>query len=233
MCYVTVDDAAGECAPLAKLERGEAGASVRREHERRRLLREAQVTEARTVIGHVLAAKRAPQGEKAFRQGERGELAVAEYLERRTEKAPTVLLHDRRMPRGHGNIDHLAVAPAGVFVIDAKRYTGKVVVADGGFKGERLLVDGRERRKIVDGLERQVKVVREALGDLGQDEVQVQGVLCFVRRNFALGDGNQTVRGHLLLRPRTLARRLTAKGPLGPEAIEGLARALAVVLPSA
>jgi hypothetical protein len=61
----------------------------------------------------VLEARRAPQEEKAFRRGQQGELAVAAYLERRTRHVPTILLHDRRMPRGRGNIDHLAVAPAG------------------------------------------------------------------------------------------------------------------------
>ena len=184
------------------------------------------------MISHVLAARRAPQAETAFRHGEQGELAVAAYLERRTRKTPTILLHDRRMPGGHGNIDHLAVAPTGVFVIDAKRYRGKVG-AGRGFQGERLFVNGRDRTKIIDGLDRQVKVVREVLRDLGQDEVLVQGVLCFVKRNFAFREGKQTVRGHLLLRPRPLARRLTSKGQLDREVIESIARALAAVLPSA
>lgn len=157
----------------------------------------------------LLSTRRAPQEETAFRRGEQGELTVAAYLERRTRKAPTILLHDRRMPRGHGNIDHLAVAPAGVFVIDTKRYQGKVGAVDHGFQGERLFVNGRDRTKVVDGLDRQVTVVREALSNLGQDEIPVQGVLCFIKRNFALGEGKQTVRGHLLLRPRPLARRLT------------------------
>lgn len=232
-CYVTTAESDGERAPLPELDRGVAGASVAREHERRKVAREAEVTEAQSVLAYVLAARRSPQGEKAFRRGEQGELTVAQYLEHRTKKAPTIVLHDRRMPRGHGNIDHLAVAPAGVFVIDAKRYRGKVGAADRGFRGERLFVNGRDRTKIVDGLDRQVKVVRDALSALGQDEVLVQGVLCFVKRNFALGEGKQTIRGHLLLRPRPLARRLTAKGPLDPKAIEGLARALAAVLPSA
>jgi hypothetical protein len=232
-CYVTPGEPEGEPAPLPELDRGVAAASVAREHQRRKLARDGEVTEARSVIAHALAARRAPQGEKAFQKGEQGELAVAAYLERRTEKAPTIVLHDRRMPRGHGNIDHLAVAPAGVFVIDAKRYRGKVGAADRGFRGERLLVNGRDRTKIVDGLDRQVKVVREALSALGQGEVPVQGVLCFVKRNFAIGAGKQTIRGHLLLRPRPLARCLTAKGPLDAEAIAGVARALAAVLPSA
>jgi hypothetical protein len=232
-CYVTAVRSADEPAPLPELDRGVAAGSVAREHERRKVAREADVTEAPSLLSHVLAARRAPSGETAFRKGAQGELAVAAYLERRTEKAPTILLHDRRMPRGHGNVDHLAVAPAGVFVIDAKRYRGKVGAVDRGFQGERLFVNGRDRTKVIDGLDRQVKVVREALRDLGQDEVAVQGVLCFVKRNFAFGEGKQTVRGHLLLRPRPLARRLTAKGPLGPHAIEAVARALAAVLPSA
>jgi hypothetical protein len=125
------------------------------------------------------------------------------------------------------------VAPAGVFVIDAKRYRGKVGAVDRGFQGERLFVNGRDRTKIVDGLDRQLKVVREALREIGQDEVPVLGVLCFVKRNFVVGEGKQTVRGHLLVRPRPLARRLRAQGPLAPDVIEAVARALAEVLPSA
>ena len=232
-CYVRGDESGDGYAPLPELDRGVAGASVAREYQRRKLAREAQVTEAGSVIGHALAARRVPREETAFRRGEQGEVAVAAYLEHRTRKAATILLHDRRMPGGHGNIDHLAVAPAGVFVIDAKRYRGKVGAVDRGFQGERLFVNGRDRTKIVDGLDRQVKVVREALGDMGQGEVAVQGVLCFIKRNFVLGEGKQTVRGHLLLRPRSLSRRLRAQGPLAPAAVEALARALAAVLPPA
>lgn len=232
ICYVRPRESSAGRAPLPELDRGIAGASVAREYELRRHAREADVTEARSVISHVLAARRGPREETAFRRGEQGELAVAARLERGTRKAPTILLHDRRMPRGHGNIDHLAVTPTGVFVIDAKRYRGKVGVGR-GFQAEKLFVNGRDRTKVVDGLDRQVAVVRAALSDLGQDEVVVQGVLCFVKRNFAPGEGKQTVRGHLLLRPRPLARRLRAEGPLAPDVIEAIARALAEVLPSA
>lgn len=232
VCHVSGGRSADELAAAPGLDRGVAGASVAREHQRRKLAREAQMTQARSVVSHALAARRAPQEETAFRRGQQGELAVASYLERRTRKTSAIVLHDRRMPGGHGNIDHLAVTPAGVFVIDAKRYRGKVGVGR-GFQSEKLFVNGRERTKVVDGLDRQVKVVRAALSELGQDEVAVQGVLCFVKRNFAPGDGKQTVRGHLLLRPRRLARRLSAKGPLAPDVIEALARALAIVLPSA
>jgi hypothetical protein len=119
-----------------------------------------------------------------------------------------------------------------VFVIDAKRYRGRVGVADRGFRGERLVVSGWDRTEKVDGLERQVNVVREILGDIGQPEVIVQGVLCFTRRNLPLLR-TLTIRGYLLLRPRRLARRLRAKGPLDHNRIEALARTFAAVLPRA
>jgi hypothetical protein len=37
-----------------------------------------------------------------------------------------VVLHDRAVPRGRANIDHIAVVPSGVWVIDTKRYRGRV-----------------------------------------------------------------------------------------------------------
>lgn len=78
---------------------------------------------------------RVPQRETAFRNGELGELTVGAMLDKRAARGPLIALHDRRMPRGHGNIDHLAIAAAGVFVIDAKQYRGRVRVEDRGFRG--------------------------------------------------------------------------------------------------
>jgi hypothetical protein len=229
VCYVRSPE--GETR-LQELDRGVPGASAAGEYQRRRLAREADVTQARSVVGHVLSARRAPPEETAFRRGEQGELAVAGCLERRTQHSSTILLHDRRMPGGHGNIDHLAVTSTGVFVIDAKRYRGKVGVGR-GFQSEKLFVNGRDRKNVLDGLDRQVKVVRAALSDLRQGEVAVQGILCFAKRNFAPGEGKQAVRGHLLLRPRPLARRLRTQGSLASEVIDAVALALAEILPSA
>lgn len=43
-----------------------------------------------------------------------------------------IALHDRRVPGTKGNIDHLAVGPGGVYIVDAKRYEGKVERRDVG-----------------------------------------------------------------------------------------------------
>lgn len=55
------------------------------------------------------------------------------------------VLHDRRVPGTRGNIDHLVVAPAGIFVVDAKRYDGLIRVRDVGglFKTNERLYVGR------------------------------------------------------------------------------------------
>jgi len=37
------------------------------------------------------------------------------------------ILHDRRIPGSRANIDHIVVAPSGVWIIDAKRYSDQLV----------------------------------------------------------------------------------------------------------
>ena len=216
-----------------ELDRGQPGASVAREHRRRKSSREARTREAHPWIGGLLLALRAaPRHESAFHRGELGETAVAAYLEKRTARGPAILLHDRRMPGGYGNIDHLAVAPNGVFVIDAKNINGKVRVANPLFGSAKLLIRGRDRTKLIDGLDRQVHAVRRALTARGHPGVPVQGVLCFVSADLPLF-GTPTIRGHCLLHRRALAKRLNKDGSLQPPAIDLLARALAAAFPSA
>jgi hypothetical protein len=173
-----------------------------------------------------------PQHETSFHRGALGEQAVGASLGRRTADGPAIILHDRRMPAGHGNIDHLAVAPAGVFVIDAKDHHGKIRVATPLFGRPRLMIAGRDRTKLVDGLDRQVAAVRAALADNSHGGVPVQGVFCFTQGDLPLL-GTPRIRGHLLLYRKALAKRLNAGGPLAAPGIEPLARLLAAAFPKA
>ena len=149
----------------------------------------------------------------------------------RTAGGPTVLLHDRRMPGGRGNIDHLAIAPSGVFVIDAKDWKGKVGVTTPLFSTSKLLIAGRDRTKLIDGLDRQVAAVRAALVATPEDW-PVQGVLCFTQADLPWL-GTAKMRSHLLLYRKALAKRLNAAGPFSAEQIDATTRALAAAFPPA
>jgi Nuclease-related domain len=106
----------------------------------------------------------APQRQRAWAHGAEGEAKLAQKLVRWTADEGVMLLHDRRVPGRRANIDHLAIGPAGVIVIDAKRYRGRIAVERrGGLlreHTEHLPVGGRERTKLVDGVLGQAARVR-------------------------------------------------------------------------
>jgi hypothetical protein len=219
--------------PCSQLERGRPGASAARAHHHRRSNREARTRTAHPRIGGLLLALRPqPQHESAWLQGALGERAIASYLERRTARGPTIVLYDRRMPGSRANIDVLAIAPTGVYVIDAKAIKGKVRVARPLLSAERLLIEGRNRTKLIDGLERQISAVRDTLSAAGYPNLPVLGVLCFTKADFPLL-GTLEIRGHRLHHRRALAKRLNRKGTLTPMAIGALAGQLAAALPPA
>jgi hypothetical protein len=203
------------------------------EHERRKRNREQRTREAHPRIGGLLLALRsAPQHESVFHQGAIAEGAVAESLAVRTDSERVIALHNRRMPSGRGDIDHLAIAPTGVWVIDTKDWKGKVEINSPRLGKPRLLIRGRDCTNLIDGLERQIAAVRDALDDGGYHDINLRGALCFTKADLPFLR-TQALRGHLLLYRRALAKRLNADGPLSAVSIEQLARYLATRLPPA
>ncbi len=104
-----------------------------------------------------------------FAAGAAGEEALAEAFAPLTAEG-WYPLYDRASPNG-GNIDLLAVGPAGVAVIDAKSWSGTVTI-----DGTRLLLEGHNRAKDLNGVHRQVAEVEAALRD-AQPQVTVRGFL--------------------------------------------------------
>ena len=228
-----VPASAAESASRPEPDRGHAGASAAREHRRRRAGREARVRRRHPHIGGLLLAiSGQPQHERAWEIGSRGEEQVGRSLDRRTAKGPAIVLHDRRMPASQANIDHLAIGPRGVFVIDAKATKGSVRIARPLFGKPRLMIAGRNRTRLIDGLDRQLDAVRRALARHGHEELPVLGILCFTNANLPLlGAGK--IRGHRLLYGRATARLLNRSGPLAPEAIAAIAAELEASFPPA
>lgn len=102
--------------------RGSAGDSARREFERRKSAREARVRGRYPRLGGLLLAlSEDPQSTRAWASGADGERRLGRHLD--SASGPLLrVLHDRRVPGSRANIDHVAIAPSGVFVIDAKKY---------------------------------------------------------------------------------------------------------------
>lgn len=180
-------EVAEEVRPAAHEDRV-AGASAQREYEQRKSRREEQVrTRHPKVGGLILALSDDPQSTNAWATGAKGEAALGARLDKRASESIAVL-HDRRIPGTKANIDHIVVTAGGVFVVDAKRYVdnrpelrveGRILRP----RIERVMVGGRDRTGLVDGVLGQVQRVRAALGD---EAVDVCGVLCCIEADWPL-----------------------------------------------
>lgn len=187
---------------------GVAGASARREYERRKAKDEAKLREKWGRFGGVaVALSDERQSTNSWDGGAVGEEILGARLNGVASEAMAVL-HDRRIPGSRANIDHLAVTGAGIWVIDAKRYRGlrPELRIEGGIlkpRVEKLLVGNRDRTKLVEGVLRQVGLVREVVGD-----IPIFGTLCFVDADWPLVGGAFTTRGVRVLWPRRLLKML-------------------------
>jgi hypothetical protein len=225
--------AAPEGAPL---DIGTPGASARKEFERRRARREQKV-EAKWGTGRMGRFAKAvsddPQSTKAWAQGAGGEERVAEILTHALADQ-AILLHDRKVPRHNGNIDHIVIAPSGVWIVDAKRYTGKVEKRDigGWFRTDlRLYVGDRDRTKLATGMQWQREAVRLELGDRN---IPVRCALSFVGTEWPIFFAKPfRLEDVWISWPARLAELiLTSASVIAPERLEPIARGLAGKLPA-
>jgi hypothetical protein len=141
-----------------------------------------------------------------WERGAEGEASTAAALGALSARGWTTF-HDVRWPgRQRANIDHVAVGPAGVFVIDSKNWSGDVRVTDG------VLWQGGRRR------EREVAAVAEAALAVSQllQGLAATPVLCFVREEPLEGWAHDV----MVCSPQNLAERLAVLPPmLGPASI--------------
>lgn len=218
--------------PPMELPPAVAGASARREYERRSVLREERIRSRHPRLGGlILALSEEPASTRVWAQGAVGERAVAAKLDE-LGGDQVIALHDRKMLRPDGrssraNIDHLAVAASGVWVVDAKTHKGQLQVRrSGGLfspRLERLFIGGRDHTKLIDGLTHQVETVRRVLSEVGAD-VTVRGALCFVGTE--LPWFGESIAGVPLVGRRGLGKLLKQAGDLAAEDREALAEYL-------
>lgn len=217
------------------IDRGRAGGSAAREWQRRHDKREQAVRDRYgRLSGVVLAVTTDPHSTAAWAYGANGERLLGGMLDPLRDDGMAVL-HDRRIPGSRANIDHLVIAPWGVFIIDAKNYKGRVEKRDRGgwFSTDyRLYVGGRDKTKLLPSLAKQAEAVRMALGDEFAD-VRICKTICFVHADWSLFARPVELDGVHVLWPRALGKLLRTEGQLTRKEIERLERKLAVALPAA
>ncbi|WP_461104136.1 nuclease-related domain-containing protein [Tessaracoccus terricola] len=210
-------------------EPDKAGASARREYERRRAKDEAALREKWGRFGGIaVALADEKQSTKAWATGAVGEERLGRMFDAMANENVKIL-HDRRIPRTRANIDHVVVTGSRVWVVDAKRYKGRPDLRiEGGIlrpRTEKLTVGGRDCSKLIDGVLKQAALVQEVVGD-----VPVTPVLCFVEADWPLIGGSFQTRGVQVVWPKKL-RKMIMESSAGPHAVLDLHAAIGSTFP--
>ncbi|MGP7961771.1 nuclease-related domain-containing protein [Sanguibacter sp. A246] len=143
----------------------------------RRLRREREIAGA-TDSAAEAELQRALRTQKNWSQGAEGERLVAQTLGA-LERYGWLLLHDIRWPgRQKANIDHVAIGPGGVVIIDTKNWSGEVTVTDGV-----LRCGGYSKAKECDGIARQAADVTALLRP--EQRSAVRGVMALASHDTA------------------------------------------------
>lgn len=236
----TDSPATAESAVPLPLHQGRPGASLQQEADRMRAKRESEIRTAHPKSGGlILAMRKEPVKSRVLAQGAAGERKIAAKLEELA--GPEVFfLHNRLCGHGRrdGDIDHIAVAPSGIYVIDAKHYPDASVEVrrTGGLltpREERLYIRGRDSTKLLVSIRRQYDAVKTALSDLdGAHVVPVFSAFCFLGANLPLL-WSESIEGVPLYGPRRMAKAIRKEGPMNERHRTRLLEHLAARLPAA
>ena len=170
-----------------------------------------------TGIGLVILARRQQSLVYGYFKGARGEEITASELARLS--GDWTVFNGLQLPDG-GDIDHVAVGPQGVFVIETKHWSGEVALGTDGS----ILANGRplHGRSPIAQVRTAVRVTAESLT---LDPSLVHGVLCFAGPQFA--DGPESADEITVCSHRSLTEVLTSNPPTLDAAT--VARALAAL----
>jgi hypothetical protein len=216
----------------------DGGMSAQRMHDRLSAKREIRIRTAHPRLGGlILALSDDPTSMKVWARGAEGERRVARRLNELIAEG-VIVLHDRRIPGSRANIDHIAIAPTGVHVIDSKRYQGQVELRRTGglFRAgpDKLFVGGRDKTALLDGMAHQIAAVHAAVGDLiAEPDTMITPVLCFVDTEWGVFAKPFRIDDTLITWPKALVAQLRVPGPLTLQQIAALGEQLSSKLPAA
>lgn len=137
-------------------------------------------------------------------------------LERRAGP-DVVLLHDREVVRTGAKVDHVVVAPSGIYVIVARRYRGTVSRCDVGKArpDERLFVGWHDCTPLVE----EVAEACAALADQLPTHVPLRAIACFVDADWPLFTKPFAFGGVWITSPQGLYTMLARPGDVDAAAV--------------
>ena len=151
---------------------------------------------------------------QAWRRGASGERRTARLLTP-LERHGWAILHDLAIPGSQANIDHLAIGPGGVLVIDSKQYRGRLRLDSYG-----MLWHGRHL--LVSTLRRTRWEADQADEVLGIADIQVPAIVAV--QGASVPWGQVRADGVTVISARRVPDLLQASPPiLGPERVAWLA----------
>jgi hypothetical protein len=146
-----------------------------------------------------------------------------------------LVLDDRRVPGAKAVLNHILVAPSGVWIVEGKEYDGRVERRDvgGWFRvDERLYVADKDRSHLVDGLDRHVIGVENLLAQAGLASVPVHAALCFVNSEWGWFAKPFSMSGVWVTWPERLTELVLEWKAIPESDFDTLARAIAARLAS-
>lgn len=193
----------------------EDGLTAQQSFERERARAAARRPSLRSTIGSLIGSVARRQADPSSITGP----ALPRHLEG-VEQAGCVVLHQLRTLIGGIRVDHLVVAPAGIFAVEDRPWRGQVAVS-----GDSLYVDGRLRSGVPESAHRTAEAVQRTLSDeLAPLGVTVTPVLCLPTGDASWQTWN--VQGVTVVSGRGLARHLRRAQPvMGRDTVVRLALA--------
>jgi hypothetical protein len=147
-----------------------------------------------------------------------------------------VILTDRLLPGTKSNIDHIVVAPSGVWIIDTKTWRGKIEYKSTSRFGmeKRLFVGGKDRTTEVEGIFNYVIPVAQVIGDRS---VRIRPALVFMDGDWSDAATARLLAGKpyrhltvLISWPKAIWKMINEPGPLDVEAVKRIGERLDVNL---
>ena len=138
----------------------------------------------------------------------------------------SVILTDRGVPGTKSNIDHIVVAPSGVWIIDSKVWRGKIAYKSTSMFGteKRLFVGGKDRTAAVEAIFNLVIPVAQVLGD---KSVPIRPALVFIDGDWSDASAARIVTSrpyqHLsvwISWPKAIWKKINEPGPLDADAVK-------------